>query len=85
MNSTPHKFNVAIDEQEETSEIAQAILDTSRHLLTGMEIYMLEKIASMMEPDWSSFTLSASQISWFYSLQTQFAREISRWSWCNDS
>ena len=79
INMTPRKFNVAMDEEEETSRTAQAILDTSRHLLTGMEMQMLEKIAGMIEPDWNEFTLTVDQIQWFYSLQTQFAWDIAKW------
>lgn len=79
ITNTPRKFNVAMDEEEETSRIAQAILDTSRHLLTGMEMQMLEKIAGMIEPDWNEFTLTVDQIQWFYSLQTQFAWDIAKW------
>ena len=75
----PRKFNVSVDEEEDTSRNAQAILDTSRHLLTGMEIDMLEKIAGMIEPDWNEFTLTVDQIQWFYSLQTQFASNIAKW------
>jgi len=75
----PRKFNVAVDEEEDTSRNAQAILDMSRHLLTGMEIDMLEKIAGMIEPDWNEFTLTVDQIQWFYSLQTQFASNIAKW------
>jgi hypothetical protein len=44
-----------------------------------MEIDMLEKIASMLEPDWNEFYLSTEQIEWFYSLQVQFAQEIAKW------
>jgi hypothetical protein len=75
----PRKFNVAMDEEQETSNIARAILDTSHHVLTGMEIAMLEAIAGMIDDDWNSFSLTVDQIRWFYSLQTQFAREIAKW------
>lgn len=68
-----------MDEEQETSEIAQAILETSRLVLTGMEISMLEKIANMLEPDWNEFSLTTDQIEWFYSLQIQFSREIGKW------
>ena len=61
------------------AEVAQALLDAVRHVLTGMEIEMLEKIASMLEPDWNEFYLSTEQIEWFYSLQVQFASEIAKW------
>jgi len=77
--SIPRKFNVAMDEEQEASDIARAILDTSHHVLTGMEIAMLEAIAGMNEDDWNSFSLTVDQIHWFYSLQTQFSREIAKW------
>ena len=75
----PRKFQVNPSEEDEMAEVAQALLDAVRHVLTGMEIEMLEKIASMLEPDWNEFYLSAEQIKWFYSLQTQFASEIAKW------
>jgi len=75
----PRKFQVNPSEEDEMAEVAQALLDAVRHVLTGMEIDMLEKIASMLEPDWNEFYLSAEQIEWFYSLQTQFASEIAKW------
>jgi hypothetical protein len=75
----PRKFQVNPSEEDEMAEVAQALLDTVRHVLTGMEIDMLEKIASMLEPDWNEFYLSTEQIEWFYSLQVQFALEISKW------
>jgi hypothetical protein len=75
----PRKFQVNPSEEDEMAEVAQALLDAVRHVLTGMEIEMLEKIASMLEPDWNEFYLSAEQIEWFYSLQTQFASEIAKW------
>jgi len=75
----PRKFQVNPSEEDEMAEVAQALLDAVRHVLTGMEIEMLEKIASMLEPDWNEFYLSTEQIEWFYSLQTQFASEIAKW------
>lgn len=78
-NIVPRKFNVALDEEQETSNIARAILDTSHHVLTGMEISMLESISGMIEDDWNEFSLTVDQIRWFYSLQTQFARQIAKW------
>jgi hypothetical protein len=75
----PRKFQVNPSEEDEMAEVAQALLDAVRHVLTGMEIDMLEKIASMLEPDWNEFYLSTEQIEWFYSLQTQFALEVAKW------
>ena len=75
----PRKFSVAFDESAEMQQIAQAILETSRHLLTGMEIQMLESISSLGESDWYSFELTSDNIQWFYSLQTEFSREIAKW------
>jgi hypothetical protein len=75
----PRKFQVNPSEEDEMAEVAQALLDAVRHVLTGMEIDMLEKIASMLEPDWNEFYLSTEQIEWFYSLQVQFAAEIAKW------
>jgi len=75
----PRKFQVNPSEEDEMAEVAQALLDAVRHVLTGMEIEMLEKIASMLEPDWNEFYLSTEQIEWFYSLQVQFASEIAKW------
>lgn len=75
----PRKFQVNPSEEDEMAEVAQALLDAVRHVLTGMEIDMLEKIARMLEPDWNEFYLSTEQIEWFYSLQTQFALEVSKW------
>jgi hypothetical protein len=75
----PRKFQVNPSEEDEMAEVAQALLDSVRHVLTGMEIDMLEKISSMLEPDWNEFYLSTKQIEWFYSLQVQFAQEIAKW------
>jgi hypothetical protein len=77
--NTPRKFNVAMDEEDEIAKIAQAILETSRHVLTGMEIMILEKLAGMIDPEWNAFQLTVNDIHWFHSLQTQFSREIGKW------
>ena len=77
--NVPRKFSVAFDEEDEMAEVAGAILARCHHVLTGMEIMMLDKIAGMAEPDWDSFTLTVGQIQWFYSLQVQFAAEIGKW------
>jgi hypothetical protein len=76
----PRKFRVDFNEEAEMAKIAQAILATSRHVLTGMEMDMLEKIATIDGENWEeSLELTIDNIQWFYSLQTEFSREIAKW------
>ena len=75
----PRKFRVDFNEEAEMAKIAQAILATSRHVLTGMEMDMLEKIATMYSNWEGSLELTIDNIQWFYSLQTEFSREIAKW------
>ena len=61
-------------------ENATALLATVRDRLTGMEIDMCEKLASMsFEKEWDSFYLSRDQLNWFNSLCIQFYAKISNW------
>ena len=78
MNKEP-KITVATDQEQEMAETGRAILDTSRPVLCGSEIEMLEKISSMSEPGWNEFELTLEQARWFASLETQFAFEIGQW------
>jgi hypothetical protein len=78
MNQEP-QITVATDQEQEMAETARAILETSRPVLCGSEIEMLEKISSMSEPGWNEFTLTLEQARWFASLETQFAFVIGQW------
>ena len=65
---------------EDLATDAKALLATVRHLLTGSEIDMCEKLASMsLDAEWDSFYLSTDQLRWFDSLRTQLYAKITNW------
>jgi hypothetical protein len=77
--NTPRNFFVNPFEEQETVEIAIAILRKCYHVLTGGEIYMLERIVEQLTEDCPGLLISIDEINWFYSLQTQFSREIAQY------
>lgn len=66
------------DESDITA--AKAMLDKCKQVMTGREIEVCERIASMEEADYESFNLTREDIAWFSNMQVQFAREIAKWT-----
>lgn len=59
---------------------ARALLATVRQLMTGGEIDLCEKLASMSSSaEWESFYLTKDQMMGFNSLIVQFYAKISNW------
>jgi len=64
----------------DTTEHAKAMLARCRRRMTGMEIAMCEKLASMDDDDeCAGFSLTREQCGWFTIMRVQFAREIAEW------
>jgi len=76
---TPRNFFISPKEELETLRTARAILDKCYHVLTGMEIAMLEHIVDELNECDPVLDLSIDQINWFHSLQIQFSVEIAQW------
>jgi hypothetical protein len=65
---------------QELVDNARGLLATAKHLMTGMEIDMCEKLASMTSvSEWDSFYLTKDQLAWFKSLTVQFYARIANW------
>ena len=59
---------------------ANAMLAKCRHIMTGREIEVCERIASLADSDFDEFSLTKEDVAWFSNMQTQFAREIGEWA-----